>query len=121
MKAQEGGFFPEDVIIQILSRLPIKPLFRARAVCKLWHKLLLEEYFVRLYSEGSIRNSMVVVEVSELLDSKPTLLCVDNSRGVSEFSLGFLNDRVKVRASCNGLLCCSSIPDKRNQHYTEAN
>ena len=33
-------------------------------------------------------------------------------RGVSEFPLDFLKDRVKVRVSCNGLLCCSSIPDK---------
>ncbi|KAI6685140.1 hypothetical protein NL676_031053 [Syzygium grande] len=59
---------------------------------------------------------MVVVEVSESLGAVPTFICVDSSRGVSDFSLGFLNDRVKVRASCNGLLCCSSIPDK-GVHY----
>lgn len=111
-----AGFFPDEVVIQILSRLPIKSLFRARTVCKLWHRLLSEDYFVRLYNEASVRSSMVVVEVSESLDSVPTFICVDSSRGVSEFSLGFLNDRVKVRASCNGLLCCSSIPDK-GVHY----
>lgn len=116
MKCQGGGFFPDEVVIQILSRLPIKSLFRARTVCKLWHRLLSEDYFVRLYNEESVRNSMVVVEVSESLDSVPTFICIDRSRGVSEFSLDFLNDRVKVRASCNGLLCCSSIPDK-GVHY----
>ncbi|XVF62406.1 hypothetical protein PTKIN_Ptkin09bG0005100 [Pterospermum kingtungense] len=55
---------------------------------------------------------MVLVEISDSAESKSSMICVDNLRGVSEFSLDFLKDRVKVRASCHGLLCCSSIPDK---------
>lgn len=55
---------------------------------------------------------MMLVEITEVSDSKSSLICVDYLRGVFEFSLDFLKDRVKVRASCNGLLCCSSIPDK---------
>ncbi|KAJ6429590.1 hypothetical protein OIU84_021067 [Salix udensis] len=55
---------------------------------------------------------MVLVEVSDSSELKCSLICVDNLWGVSELSLDFLKDRVKVRASCNGLLCCSSIPDK---------
>ncbi|KAL2580468.1 hypothetical protein AAZV13_15G127500 [Glycine max] len=62
--------------------------------------------------EVSRKNPMILVEISDSSESKTSLICVDNLRGVSEFSLNFLNDRVKVRASCNGLLCCSSIPDK---------
>ncbi|KAK3408623.1 hypothetical protein EUGRSUZ_J00831 [Eucalyptus grandis] len=42
------------------------------------------------------------------IEEVPIFICVDRSRGVSEFSLDFLNDRAKVRASCNGLLCCSA-------------
>ena len=57
----------------------------------------------------SVKNPMVLVEVSEVSESKSSLICVDNLRGVSEISLDFLNDRVKIRASCNGLLCCSSL------------
>ncbi|XP_022760727.1 F-box protein At5g49610-like [Durio zibethinus] len=106
------GFFPDEVILQILARLPVKSLFKTKTVCKLWYRLASDKYFIRLYNEVSAKKSMVLVEISDSIESKSSLICVDNLRGVSEFSLDFLRDRVKVRASCNGLLCCSSIPEK---------
>ncbi|KAJ7955273.1 F-box protein [Quillaja saponaria] len=112
MNTRRDGIFPEEVIIQILARLPVKSLFRSKAVCKLWYRLSSEKYFGQLYNEVSIRNPMILVEISQSSESKSSLICVDNSRGVSDISLDFLKDRVKIRASCNGLLCCSSIPDK---------
>ncbi|KAF7144827.1 hypothetical protein RHSIM_Rhsim04G0242300 [Rhododendron simsii] len=109
----EHGFFPDEVVLQILSRLSIKDLFRSKSVCKLWYRLTSDKYFIQLYNQVSVKNSMVLVEVSESSESKPSLIFVDKLRGVYEkFSLDFIKDRVKVRASCNGLLCCSSIPDK---------
>ncbi|KAJ6720924.1 F-BOX PROTEIN INTERACTION DOMAIN PROTEIN [Salix viminalis] len=106
------GFLPDEVVIQVLARLPVKYLFRAKTVCKLWYKLSSDKYFVQLYNEVAAKNSVVLVEVSHSSELKSSLICADNSWGVSELSLDFLKDRVKVRASCNGLLCCSSIPDK---------
>lgn len=106
------GFFPDEVILQILARLPVKSLFKTKTVCKLWYRLASDKYFIRLYDEVSGKSPMVLVEISDSTELKSSLICVDNLRGVSEFSLDFLKDRVKVRASCNGLLCCSSIPDK---------
>lgn len=108
-----SGFFPDEVVIQILARLPVKSLFKTKCVCKNWYKLISEKYFSKLYNEISVRNLMVLVETAEpFLGSRPSLILVDNLRGVCEFSLDFIKDRVKIRASCNGLLCCSSIPDK---------
>ncbi|EEF43136.1 conserved hypothetical protein [Ricinus communis] len=107
-----NGILPDEIVLQILARLPVKSLFRAKTVCKLWYRLSLDKYFIQLYNEVAARNPMVLVEISDSSESKSSLLCIDNLRGVSEFSLDFLKDRVKVRASCNGLLCCSSIPDK---------
>ncbi|KAK8634946.1 hypothetical protein V6N13_022826 [Hibiscus sabdariffa] len=107
------GIFPDEVILQILARLPVKSLFKTKTVCKLWYKLVSDKYFVKLYNEVSSKNPMVLIDTSvSESKSKSSLICVDNLRGVSEVSLDFLKDRVKVRASCNGLLCCSSIPDK---------
>ncbi|KAL3505598.1 hypothetical protein ACH5RR_030980 [Cinchona calisaya] len=106
-------FFPDDVVLQILARLPVKALFRVKCVCKLWYRLASGDYFRHLYNDLSVRNPMVLVEVTDSSsESRSSLICVDNLRGVYEFSLDFIKDRVKVRASCNGLLCCSSIPDK---------
>ncbi|OIT02943.1 PREDICTED: F-box protein At5g49610 [Nicotiana attenuata] len=107
------GIFPDEVILQILARLPVKSLFKTKIVCKLWYKLISDKYFTNLYNELSVKNPMVLVQVSEpSSESRSSLICVDNLKGVSEFSLDFVKDRVKVRGSCNGLLCLSSIPDK---------
>ncbi|CAJ2662552.1 unnamed protein product [Trifolium pratense] len=112
MEKLGDGIFPDEVVMQILARLPVKSLFRSKTVCKLWYKLTFDKYFIQLYNDVSRKNPMILVEISDsLLECKSSLICVDNLRGVFEFSLNFLNDRVKVRASCNGLLCCSSIPD----------
>lgn len=112
MNSQKDGIFPDEVILQILARLPIKSLFRSKAVCKLWYRLSSDKYFIHLYNGVAAKNPMLLLEVSEVSESNSSLICVDNRKGVSEFSLDFLKDRVKVRASCNGLLCCSSIRDK---------
>ena len=109
MNSVKDGFFPDEVIFQILARLLVKSLFRTKTVCKLWYRLSSDKYFIQLYNEVSVKNPMVLVEVSEVSESKSSLICLDNLRGVSEISLDFLNDRVKIRASCNGLLCCSSL------------
>ncbi|KAL4312821.1 hypothetical protein GQ457_01G002680 [Hibiscus cannabinus] len=106
------GFVPEEVVIQILARLPVKPLFKTKTVCKLWYGLPSDEYFIKLYNEESAKNPMVLIELIDSTESKSSFVFVDNSRGVSEFSLDFLLERVKIRASCNGLLCCSSIAVK---------
>ncbi|CAL0309229.1 unnamed protein product [Lupinus luteus] len=112
MDTQGDGIFPEEVVIQIMARLTVKSLFRSKSVCKLWYRLSSDKYFIQLYNEVSKKNPMIMVEVSDSSDTKSRFIRVDNLRGVFEFSLDFLNDRVKVRASCNGMLCCSSIPDK---------
>lgn len=107
------GYFADDIIIEILARLPIKSLFRSKCVCKLWYKLASHKSFTHLYNQLSIQNVMLLVEVTESsTQSTSSLILVDNTRGVSEFSLDFIKDRLKIRASCNGLLCCSSVPDK---------
>ncbi|XP_059644864.1 F-box protein At5g49610 [Cornus florida] len=108
----ESGFLPDEVVLQILARLPIKSLFKHRTACKHWYKLCSGKYFIQLYKEVSVKNPIVLLEITELSEAKSSLIFVDRFRGASEFSLDFINDRVKVRASCNGLLCCSSIPDK---------
>ncbi|XP_058083567.1 F-box protein At5g49610 [Magnolia sinica] len=108
-----NGFFPDDVILQILARLPVKSLFRFKSVCKFWCRLPGEKFFIQLYNEISSKNSMVLVEIRKCsLSGVSNFVCVDRSSCYSEFSLGFLNDRVKVRASCNGLLCCTSVPNR---------
>lgn len=107
-----NGFFPDDVIFQILARLPIKSLFRCKSVCRFWCRLPSNKYFIQLYNELSSKNPMLLIEIMKSMYIKSSFICVDSMSYFSEFSLDFLGDRVKVRASCNGLLCCSSIPNR---------
>ncbi|XP_010912052.2 LOW QUALITY PROTEIN: F-box protein At1g11270 [Elaeis guineensis] len=37
---------PDDVMVNILSRLPVRSVLKFRCVCKLWHSLTQERYFV---------------------------------------------------------------------------
>lgn len=105
--------FPDEVTTNIFARLPVKSVLRIKCVCKSWHRLASDYYFRQIYNEISVKNPMVLVEITETtFKSGSSLLCVDNLRGASEHSLDFIDDRVKVRASCNGLLCCSSVPEK---------
>lgn len=107
-----NDFFPDEVVVHILARLPVKALFRCKSVSKRWYELTSDKFFFRLYNEVSAKNPMLLVESPDSFASKSSFICVDRLRGVSEISLDFIKDRVKVRASCNGLLCCSSVPNK---------
>ncbi|KAK4283593.1 hypothetical protein QN277_000528 [Acacia crassicarpa] len=40
-------FLPDELIEEILSRLPVKSLLRFRCVCKRWNSLISDPYFVR--------------------------------------------------------------------------
>ncbi|KAJ0736364.1 putative F-box domain, galactose oxidase/kelch, beta-propeller, F-box associated interaction [Helianthus annuus] len=107
-------YFVDEIILEILARLPIKSLIRTKCVCKLWYNLASHKSFTQLYNHLSLKNAMLLLQVTDSsTDSTSSMiLLVDHKRGVSEFSLDFIKDRVKIRASCNGLLCCSSVPDK---------
>uniref|UniRef100_A0A1D1Y4N3 F-box protein At5g49610 n=1 Tax=Anthurium amnicola TaxID=1678845 RepID=A0A1D1Y4N3_9ARAE len=105
------GHLPDDLLVLILARLPVKALFRCRSVCRFFCNLPSDPHFARLHHRMSRGDETVMVDLREPLGrTHSTLACVDASGGLSELSLRFLNDRVRVRASCNGLLCCASVP-----------
>ncbi|KAF6146034.1 hypothetical protein GIB67_033393 [Kingdonia uniflora] len=44
---------PDEIIVEILSRLPVKPLFRFKSVCKIWNCLPSDPKFVNLHLKQS--------------------------------------------------------------------
>ncbi|XP_043721164.1 F-box protein CPR1-like [Telopea speciosissima] len=104
---------PEDLIMAILSRLPVKPLLRFRCVCKPWCALITDTDFVKMHLSRSLATNTNLIliltgdpkflyvdlnvckqEAAEVLDAAVELNCP------FEFPIGFL-----ILASCNGLLC----------------
>ncbi|KAK4770872.1 hypothetical protein SAY87_031404 [Trapa incisa] len=91
---------PDDILTEILARLSMKSILRAKSVCKHWHKLISGEYFSRRNVQVSARNSMAMIEVSGT-----SLRLLDSLGGVSRLSLDFLETEVSEKGSGSTTVC----------------
>ncbi|XP_071687817.1 F-box/kelch-repeat protein At3g06240-like [Rutidosis leptorrhynchoides] len=47
-------FLPDEIVLNILARLPTKPLLRFRCVSRYWLRMLMDPYFMKLRSHKNI-------------------------------------------------------------------
>ncbi|KAI5571804.1 hypothetical protein POPTR_011G137200v4 [Populus trichocarpa] len=106
---------PNALIIDILSRLPIRPLLNCKSVCKTWLHLMSDPSFVRLHLERSPTTlliqktpferkestEMLLVEIVEEDISKPFYIEIIRLFPTKNFP----DTDVRILNSCNGLLC----------------
>lgn len=59
---------PEDIIFQILSRLPSKWLVRFQSVCKSWYAVITQDHDFQLNSRNSCCRSWIGIESKFSLD-----------------------------------------------------
>ncbi|KEH22599.1 F-box protein interaction domain protein [Medicago truncatula] len=117
-------FLPDDLIVEILSYLPVKPLVRSKSVCKSWNSLISDPKFGKLRLQRSKRNSHIAVikygsgypnsfvsfPLNHLFEN-PSITVTSNSYHQLKF-----NQPSPIIGSCNGLLCLldhttmSSVP-----------
>ncbi|KAL6351142.1 hypothetical protein AAG906_031728 [Vitis piasezkii] len=50
-------FIPDDVVFEILVRLPVQSLLRSRCVCKLWRRIISDSSFIELHRTHSLTRS----------------------------------------------------------------
>ncbi|XP_026430886.1 F-box/kelch-repeat protein At3g06240-like [Papaver somniferum] len=55
------AIIPQDIIIDILSMLPIKSISRFRCVCKPWYDLFKNSKFIKIHHHRAIQNNKVSV------------------------------------------------------------
>ncbi|GKC74281.1 F-box associated domain containing protein [Tanacetum coccineum] len=60
--------FPENIIADILSRLPVKKVIHCKSVCKNWRELVSDSYFVDLHLSRSPTSVMIHHELGESSD-----------------------------------------------------
>ncbi|XP_042056478.1 F-box/kelch-repeat protein At3g23880-like [Salvia splendens] len=104
---------PNDVIIEILTRLPVKPLLKFKCVCKSWRALISSTQFVAAHLEFS--KSAPNLTTHRLIlkyRGNTTKQCSVNSilhQSVPEafdLSCSLISERYRwVVGSCNGLVC----------------
>lgn len=114
-------FLPDDIVFQILARLPLESLIRFRCVCKSWHKLVSDKYFIQLHNDLSPPTKQLILLLQYYARGRGEdhiLGLVDNwRRCYSGLSLDFLGQKVTVDASCNGLLCCVNCDTNPARYY----
>ncbi|CAL5210723.1 unnamed protein product [Lathyrus oleraceus] len=120
-KTPSSVFFSEDLIIEIISLLPVKPLLRFQCVSNSWNTLISNPTFVKFHLKRSKTSpnpqftliinhlkhvdysyksdwSMVPYPISRLLDNPSTIFVVDSYYGLD-------NKESSIAGSCNGLIC----------------
>ncbi|KAJ1427145.1 Galactose oxidase/kelch, beta-propeller [Sesbania bispinosa] len=100
---------PSEVITDILTRLPVKPLLRFRSTCKWWRSLIDSTHFTFEHLNKSTKNSTIILRQY----SRVYQLELDNLDKVEELNhpLMCYSNRIKVLGSCNGLICICNIAD----------
>ncbi|XP_043693194.1 F-box protein CPR1-like [Telopea speciosissima] len=106
---------PEDLIADILSRLPVKSLLRFRCVSKPWCALITDPAFVKMHLNRSLATNSNLNLI--LINSSFNLYSVDLDAWEQQAAvklhlpLKSPNYKAKIVGSCNGLLCISYSDD----------
>ncbi|KAI3758072.1 hypothetical protein L6452_05619 [Arctium lappa] len=100
---------PDEVIRDILSRLPVKSLLQFRSVSKHWRGLIADTHFVKSHLKKVLALSshhQILVPASPLM-SLSYNASPDDINASIELDSPFLKPRtsIKILGSCNGLVC----------------
>ncbi|OMO54652.1 hypothetical protein CCACVL1_27692 [Corchorus capsularis] len=96
----------DDIIGEVLCRLPGKRLVSCKRVSKTWKSLISSPSILRAHFERSQHPSAIFVEQYDRGNFSLTFVNLDKKNTIK--SLYFLPQEVDLVGSSNGLLCCTS-------------
>ncbi|KAF8389478.1 hypothetical protein HHK36_026173 [Tetracentron sinense] len=106
----------KDVMIDVLSRLPLKSLLKSKCVCKCWNSLISDPIFIHTYSRRNPHHFVFGLFLQkffflEMYSDLEFITLGGDANSAPKTSLSFIQDKrgVHIRHSCNGLLVCSSF------------
>ncbi|KAF8389477.1 hypothetical protein HHK36_026172 [Tetracentron sinense] len=106
----------KDVMIDILSRLPITSLLKSKCVCKWWYCLISDPVFIHSYSRRNPHHFVSGLFLQKFLflqrySDLQFIMLDGEANSAPKTSLSFIEDErgVHIRHSCNGVLVCSSF------------
>lgn len=103
----------EDIVTEILVKLPVKSLLRFRCVCKFWNSLISSKTFVKAHFEMSRKNtdftydSIISTSFTEVYVKVYSLRSIlyEQTFISPDVCCSFSNSPVTVLGCCNGLCC----------------
>ncbi|XP_058187819.1 F-box/kelch-repeat protein At3g17530-like [Rhododendron vialii] len=109
-----NGRLPEELLIEILCRLPVKSLLRSKFVCKNWysliHSLIQNPSFISLHDKHSAKNTDYLL-VKRSLNGGVGLSFVPNETTVEDIDISSTGlESLDIRdlqllGPCNGVVC----------------
>lgn len=107
---------PDEVLEQVLPRLPLEAIFRFRAVCKKWHQLPLSPSFRAACMHPTSRTPLLVA-MRNVEDLRLTPVLTSQGKRWQGFGLTCLHqallhaqcDRITAIGSDGGLVCVSAL------------
>ncbi|KAK8487705.1 hypothetical protein V6N13_134154 [Hibiscus sabdariffa] len=103
----------ENVLVDILSRLPIKSILVCKSVCKHWCRLISSQVFIDMQLLRSRKNSFYIVY--PFMDVMMELFFVKNSGEIAKrMNFPYCDNFSPITIICSfdGLLCCINYPWK---------
>ncbi|XP_076896607.1 F-box protein At5g07610-like, partial [Bidens hawaiensis] len=103
----------DDLLTEILRRIPVTAVLRFKSVSKHWQSLLGHQRFTFLYDNVQVSHGLFLRDLYIPFD-------VENPTPPPFRSLNFYPDRsgIKIVQSCNGLLlCCSNRGKEHTRKY----
>ncbi|XVF77628.1 hypothetical protein PTKIN_Ptkin14bG0061500 [Pterospermum kingtungense] len=105
--------FAENVLANILSRLPVKSILACKSVCKHWRHLISSQAFTDLQLLWSKNHSIYIVY--PYMDVMMKLYLVKDSGEITKsFTFPYCDNfsTITIICSYDGLLCCINYPWK---------
>ncbi|KAL3628731.1 hypothetical protein CASFOL_027777 [Castilleja foliolosa] len=99
--------FPENVVLGIAARLPVKSIGRFKSVCKLWRHLFSTPEFLKLHQRhfsSDPKNQSIIVHRSYNKSSDVSFVNIDSS-AVKPSVIDYRDG--DIVGCCNGIVCVS--------------
>ncbi|KAD4384141.1 hypothetical protein E3N88_24309 [Mikania micrantha] len=105
----------QEIIAEILSRLPVESLLRCRSVCKSWYSLISDPHFVKSHLTRNTHHRLIYSTVPKINLKICSLYdaLYHNSVNALELDYPLKHPRksVWIVGSCNGLVCIAIEED----------
>ncbi|KAL3645933.1 hypothetical protein CASFOL_011113 [Castilleja foliolosa] len=106
--------FPEEIMLCILTRLPVKSILRFRSVCKPWSNLFSTRQFMKMHQgqySSDPNNQSVIIDHCNAKNMMSLFKIESNETKPMILDHPHLEIKIQSMGCCNGLICLTPLDD----------